>query len=57
MPTLTYPVPVQGQPSNTEDAKTLTALNTIITWATGIDGANLVASVTGRRQIMRVPLV
>jgi hypothetical protein len=51
MTTISYAVPVAGSTLNSiADPQVATALTTLLTWANGnVDGANVVASLTGRR--------
>lgn len=53
MTSLSFPVPTAGNTLNQiADPEIATALNTILTWANGnVDGANMPASLTGRRLV------
>ena len=59
MTTLSYTLPVAGSTLNqTADPELVTAFNTTQAWANGnIDGANVVASITGRRLIAQAAAV
>lgn len=53
MGSITLQIPQSGQPNSTEDVKVANGLTTLQTWANGnIDGANVAATLTGRRHVM-----
>lgn len=57
MTTLSLSVPTVGQPNSTEDVKVANDFTTLQAWANGsIDGANLDASLPGRRLIMQTAI-